>query len=45
MAIVFHPDILYRMAFAGIRGMGYELAQRLLDIIPSEKDFFAQILK
>lgn len=35
------PDILYRMAFAGIRGMGVELAQRLLDIIPSEKDFFA----
>ncbi len=34
------PDILYRMAFAGIRGMGVELAQRLLDIIPSEKDFF-----
>ena len=34
-------DILYRMAFAGIRGMGVELAQRLLDIIPSEKDFFA----
>ena len=35
------PDILYRMAFAGIRGMGVELAQRLLDIIPNEKDFFA----
>lgn len=35
------PDILYRMAFAGIRGMGVELAQRLLDIIPSEKKFFA----
>ncbi len=35
------PDIVYRMAFAGIRGMGVELAQRLLDIIPSEKDFFA----
>lgn len=35
------PDILYRMAFAGIRGMGVELAQRLLDIIPSEKEFFA----
>ncbi|MBR5638557.1 MAG: DNA-processing protein DprA [Muribaculaceae bacterium] len=34
-------DILYRMAFAGIRGMGVELAQRLLDIIPSEKEFFA----
>lgn len=36
-----NADILYRMAFAGIRGMGVELAQRLLDIIPSEKDFFA----
>ncbi|MBR5117950.1 MAG: DNA-processing protein DprA [Muribaculaceae bacterium] len=34
------PDIVYRMAFAGIRGMGVELAQRLLEIIPSEKDFF-----
>lgn len=41
MAITHHPDILYRMAFAGIRGMGVELAQRLLDIIPSEKDFFS----
>lgn len=39
--VVDGPDILYRMAFAGIRGMGVELAQRLLDIIPSEKDFFA----
>lgn len=36
-----HPDIVYRMAFASIRGMGYELAQRILDVIPSEKDFFA----
>ena len=36
-----HPDILYRMAFASTRGMGVELAQRLLDVIPSEKDFFA----
>lgn len=35
-----HPDILYRMAFAGIRGMGMELAQRLLDVIPSEREFF-----
>ena len=41
MAITHHPDILYRMAFAGIRGMGVELAQRLLDIIPSEKEFFS----
>lgn len=39
--VVDGPEILYRMAFAGIRGMGVELAQRLLDIIPSEKDFFA----
>ncbi len=35
------PDILYRMAFAGIRGMGVELAQRLLDVVHSEKEFFA----
>jgi DNA processing protein len=40
MAVTQHPDILYRMAFAGIRGMGVELAQRLLDVIPSEKEFF-----
>lgn len=36
-----HPDIVYRMAFAAIRGMGYELAGRILDVIASEKDFFA----
>ena len=41
MAIELHPDILYRMAFAGIRGMGIELAQRLLDVIPSEREFYA----
>lgn len=41
MAVTLHPDILYRMAFAGMRGMGIELAQRLLDVIPSEKDFFS----
>ena len=41
MAMTNHPDILYRMALAGIRGMGVELAQRLLDVIPSEKEFFA----
>ena len=35
------PDILYRMAFAGMRGMGVELAQRLLDVVASEKEFFA----
>ena len=40
MAIDNSPDLLYRMALAGIRGMGVELAQRLLDVIPSEKDFF-----
>ncbi len=35
-----HPLIVYRMAFAAIRGMGVELAQRILDVIPSEQDFF-----
>lgn len=39
--VVDSTDILYRMAFACIRGMGVELAQRLLDVIPSEKEFFA----
>lgn len=41
MAVSTSPDILYRMAFAGIRGMGVELAQRLLDVVDSEKEFFA----
>ena len=41
MAVSTPPDILYRMAFAGIRGMGVELAQRLLDVVGSEKEFFA----
>lgn len=41
MAVSTPPDILYRMAFAGIRGMGVELAQRLLDVVDSEKEFFA----
>lgn len=33
-------NLLYKVAFASIRGMGVELAQRMLDVIPSEKDFF-----
>ena len=41
MAVTTHPDIIYRMAFAAIRGMGIELAQRILDIIPNEREFFA----
>ena len=32
--------LLYRISFASIRGMGYDLAQKILAIIPSEKDFF-----
>lgn len=34
-------DLLYRIAFASVRGMGYDLAHKILDIIPSEKDFFS----
>lgn len=30
----------YRIAFASLRGMGYDLAQKILSVIPSEKDFF-----
>jgi len=41
MAVNGNSDLLYRIAFASIRGMGYELAQRLLDVIPSEREFFA----
>ncbi len=34
-------DVLtYRMAFAAVRGMGVDLANKLLEVIPSEKDFF-----
>lgn len=41
MALNGGPDLLYRMAFASIRGMGYELAQRILDVIPTEREFFS----
>lgn len=30
----------YKIAFASIKGMGIDLAGKILDIIPSEKDFF-----
>ena len=30
----------YRMALASVRGMGMELAQRLLDVMPDEAAFF-----
>lgn len=37
------PDevLKYRMAFAAIRGMGIDLAQKLLDVLPDEAAFFA----
>ncbi len=41
MAVTSLPGIVYRMAFAAVRGMGIEMAQRLLDVIPSEQEFFA----
>lgn len=36
---VTHDDI-YRIAFSSIRGMGYELAQKLLDVVGDEHSFF-----
>lgn len=39
--IMTEQDLLYRIAFASVRGMGYDLAHKILDIIPSEKDFFS----
>lgn len=34
-------DFFYKMAFASVRGMGVDLAQKLLDVLGSEKEFFA----
>ncbi len=34
-------NLKYKVAFASIRGMGIELAQRLLDILGSEEAFFS----
>lgn len=33
-------NLCYRIAFASLRGMGYDLAQKILGVIPSEKDYF-----
>lgn len=33
-------NMVYRMAFASLRGMGIELAERLLEVLPDEKTFF-----
>lgn len=33
-------NLIYRIAFASLRGMGYDLAQKILGVIPSEKDYF-----
>ncbi len=33
-------DLLYKMAFASVRGMGVDLAQKILDVLGNEKEFF-----
>lgn len=33
-------ELTYQIAFAAIRGMGFDLAHKILDVIPSEKEFF-----
>lgn len=40
MAQVYTDTLSYKIAFASLRGMGYDLAQKILDVIPSEKEFF-----
>ena len=35
-----YDQLTYRIAFASIRGMGYDLARKILDVIPSEQEFF-----
>lgn len=32
--------LIYRIAFASLRGMGYDLAQKILSVIPTEKEYF-----
>lgn len=34
-------ELLYKIAFASVRGMTLDLAQKLLEVIPSEKEFFS----
>lgn len=34
-------SLVYKIAFASVRGMGVELAQRMLDVIGTEEQFFA----
>lgn len=33
------PDLLYKMAFASVRGMGVDLAQKILDVLGDERVF------
>lgn len=33
-------ELLYKMAFASVRGMGVDLAQKFLDVLGNEKEFF-----
>ena len=34
-------NLIYRIAFASIRGMGVDLARKILEVIPDEKEFFS----
>lgn len=34
-------QLTYRIAFASIRGMGIDIARSILDVIPSEQEFFS----
>lgn len=35
-----NDTLVYKIAFASIRGMGIDLARKFLEVIPNEKDFF-----
>ena len=35
-----HDELTYRIAFASVRGMGIDLATKLLEVVGSERDFF-----
>ena len=36
-----YTPLTYRIAFAGLQGMGVDLARKLLDVVGSEERFFA----
>ena len=41
MTVGSYTPLTYRIAFAGLQGMGIDLARKLLDVVGSEERFFS----